>query len=308
MWRRPSTFRSATLAIALGLTASCAPARAWAQACCAGGSAVTPGRLELHEKFLVGAQLKAADGLGSYAPDGRFVAPGPGDSEQDFEQDLIGAVRFLRHAQAALLVPLVELRRSDRTDGARFGGGVGDVNASARYDFVVAGESLYVPGIALLVGVTFPTGKPPEEATPPLSVDATGTGAFQVNAALAIEQTFGSWLVNATGIVAARTPRYGQTLGTQVTLLAAGAYTFPNDMAVALSASYAFEGDATTQGGADVPGSSKRLTTVTLSGLWPFAESWRLLGGVFVEPPVSWVGSNQPSSSGLTLTVLRSWS
>jgi hypothetical protein len=270
---------------------------------------VTPGRLELHEKALVGVQLKAAAVIGSYAGDGRFVAPGAGDSEQDLEQDLVAAVRFLDHAQAALLVPLIETRRTTLPDGAHFGGGFGDVNASARYDFVVAGESRYVPGIALLGGVTFPTGRPVEEGTPPLAVDATGIGAYQVNGALALEQTFGPWLVNATGIVAARTPRYGQRLGTQVTFLAAGAYTFPNDAAVALSASYAFEGDATTTGtGTDVPGSSKRLTTVTISGLWPFAEAWRLLGGVFVEPPFSSVGSNQPSASGLTLTVIRSWS
>jgi hypothetical protein len=306
MRHRPSTFRSA-VAFGVGLLAASVPARARAQACCAGGAAVTPGRLELHEKALVGVQLKAADGIGSYATDGRFVAPAAGATEQDFEEDLIGAVRFLRRAQAALLVPLVETRRSTVRDGAYFGGGIGDVNASARYDFVVAGESLYVPGIALLGGVTFHTGKPVEQASPPLFVDATGIGASQANVALALEQTFGPWLVNAMGMAAARTPRFGETLGMQISLLAACAYTLPSDAAVALSASYSFEGDATSHG-ADVPGSSKRLTVVTLSGLWPFAESWRLLGGAFVDPPLSGFGSNQPSSAGLTLTVIRSWS
>jgi hypothetical protein len=99
-----------------------------------------------------------------------------------------------------------------------------------------------------------------------------------------------------------------ETLGTQVTFLAAGVYTFPSDKALALSASYAFEGDATASGGVDVPDSSKRLTIVTLSGLWPFANRWRLLGGIFVEPPIGGPGSNQPSVSGLTLTVIRSLS
>jgi hypothetical protein len=268
---------------------------------------VTPGRLEVHENALVGLQVKAAAVVGSYATDGRFVASGAGDSEQDFEQDLLGAVRWSRRGQAALLVPLVETRRATRPDGSHFGGGIGDVNLGARYDFVLAGESLYVPGVALLAGITFPTGRPVELSTPPLAVDATGVGAFQGNVALALEQTFGSWLVNATGIVAARTPRFGETLGTQVTFLAAGAYTFANDMALALAASYAFEGDATTSGGADVASSSKRLTTVTLSGMWPFADGWRLLGGVFVEPPVDALSSDQTSSTGLTLTVIRSW-
>jgi hypothetical protein len=147
----------------------------------------------------------------------------------------------------------------------------------------------------------------PSPPAPLPSVDATGIGAWQINAALALEQTFGPWLVNATGIVAKRTQRFGQTLGTQITLLAAGAYTFPNDAALALSASYAFEGDATQEGGGDVPLSSKRVTTVTFSLLWPVDDAWRLLGGLYVEPPISDVGSNQPSASGLTCTVVRSW-
>jgi hypothetical protein len=143
----------------------------------------------------------------------------------------------------ALLVPLVETLRANPLDGSHFGGGIGDVNLGARYDFLLAGQSQYAPGIAALAGVTFPTGTAVESATAPLAVDATGIGAFQGNLALALEQTFGRWLVNATGMVAARTPRFGETLGTQVTLLGAGAYSFPNDAAVALALSYAFEGN-----------------------------------------------------------------
>ena len=54
--RRPSSpFPSRALALLVALAAGGAPSRAQAQACCAGGSAVTPGRLELHEDALVGA-------------------------------------------------------------------------------------------------------------------------------------------------------------------------------------------------------------------------------------------------------------
>jgi hypothetical protein len=260
----------------------------------------------MHEAALVGVQLRASDVTGSYDTGGHYVGSASGDSEFDLEQDLFGAIRFFRRAQAALLIPVVETRRQEG-NLARFGGGIGDVNASARYDFVVAGESRYIPGVALLAGLTLPTGRSPESATALLAVDATGIGAWQVNGALAFEQTFGPWLVNATGMVAKRTERYGQTLGTQVTLLAAGAYTFENDIALALSASYAFEGDVTDAQGRDVSASSRRLTTLTLSCLWPFDDAWRLLGAFFVEPPVSGVGSNQPSASGVTVTVIRSW-
>jgi hypothetical protein len=308
MPHRRSTSPSRLIAIAIAIAVCATPARAFAQACCAGGAVVTPGRLQLHEDALVGLQLKGATLFGSYDPSGRYAASPAGDTEYDFEQDLFGAVRFLRRGQAALLVPLVETRRGTPQDGAHLGGGLGDINASARYDFVVAGESLYVPGIALLAGVTLPTGTPPESATQPLAVDATGIGAFQANVAAALEQTFGTWLVNATGMIAKRTPHGGETLGTQVTLLAAGAYTLPNDMAVALSAAYAFEGEAVGSDGASIPGSSRRALTLALTGLVPLTDAWRLLGGFTLNPPIDRVGSNQPASAGLTLTVIRSWS
>jgi hypothetical protein len=307
--RRPSSrFRSALAAI-LVLAAWGSPSRARAQACCAGGSAVTPGRLQLHEDALVGLEVKAATVLGSYAQDStRYMASPAGDTEGDFEEDLFGALRVLRRGQVALLVPFIETQRKDTTDPARFGGGIGDVNLSARYDFVVAGESNYVPGIALLAGVTFPTGKAPDAfATPAQVIDTTGVGVFQANGAVAAEQIFGPWLFNATGLLAVRTARSGEQLAPQVTLLAAAAYTFPNDMALALSASYAFEGDATLDG-ATVPESSRRATVVTVSGFWPVTDTWRLLGGLYLDPPLDGFGRNQPAVGGLTLTVIRSWS
>jgi hypothetical protein len=309
MRRRSSPFRKGrALALLVALAAWGSPSRAWAQACCAGGSVVTPGRLELHEDALVGVQLKAATVLGSYDPSGRYAASPAGDTEGDFEQDLFGAVRLLRRGQVALLVPIVETQRKDTQDPARFGGGLGDVNLGARYDFVVAGESRYVPGVALLGGLTFPTGKAPDAfATPAQVIDTTGVGVFQANAAVAAEQTFGPWLVNATGLLAVRTARSGEQLAPQVTLLAAVAYTLPSDAALALSASYTFEGEATLDG-ASLPASSRRVTVVTLSGLWPVTDAWRLLGGLYIDPPIDRLGSNQPAVGGLTLTVIRSWS
>jgi hypothetical protein len=259
----------------------------------------------MHENALVGAELRVASVIGSYQL-GAYRASPPGTPEVDFEQDVFGSVRLLRHGQVALLVPVDETYRRTPLDGPHFGGGIGDINLGARYDFVQAGESRYVPGIAILAGITFPSGRPPDPGSGPLAVNATGIGAFQVNGALALEQTFGPWLVNATAIVAKRTAHGGETLGTQVTFLAAGAYSFSNDAAVALSASYAFEGDGTING-ADAPGSSKSVTVVTASGLWPLTDTYRLLGAVFVDPPVGALGSNQPTQIGLTFTAVRSW-
>ena len=126
-------------------------------------------------------------------------------------------------------------------------------------------------------------------------MDATGTGSFQGNGALAVEQTFGPWLFNATGIVAVRTPRFGEQLAPQVTLLGAAAYTLPSDLAFAFSAAYAFEGDARASDGTVVPDSSKRSTVLTLSGLWPVTDTWRVLGGLYLYPPSApWAATSPP--------------
>jgi hypothetical protein len=141
----------------------------------------------------------------------------------------------------ALLVPVVQTYRRARGT-SDFGGGFGDVNLSARYDFALAGESEVVPGIAALAGITFPAGRPAESsdaANHPLAADATGIGAYQLNLGVALEQTAGPWLFGVTALYAKRTPRTvgaGKiTLGAQWTVLAAAAYTFSNDEALAPS-------------------------------------------------------------------------
>lgn len=255
---------------------------------------------------LVGLQLKAGGVLGAWQTSRQFVANPAGVGEYDFEQDVFGAVRVLERGQLALLVPAVETFRRAPTAGSALGGGIGDINASARYDFVRAEDPTWLPGIALLAGLTVPTGRPPEDAKQVLAVDATGIGAFQINGALAIEDTFGPWLVNATAMVAGRTTHGGETLGAQWTFLGAVAYTFPNAAALALSGSYVFEGDASNAQGT-IPGSSKSATTLTLSGVWPLSGVWRLIGATYVNPPIDSLGSNQPAAAGVTAGVIRSW-
>src|SRR6476620_9940711 len=118
MSRRRSKFPDlAALAIAVASLSSAS--RASAQACCAGSGAVTPGRLAVHEDALVGLSARAAHAYGSFDSDGHYSTPPAGSSEQDFEQDVIGALRLpvIDHAQLAVLVPLVETRRTARGVG-----------------------------------------------------------------------------------------------------------------------------------------------------------------------------------------------
>lgn len=179
----------------------CVSQHAAAQACCAGTGVVTPGRLALHEAALVGLQLKGAAETGSFDARGRFATLTPGASELDLEQDVFGALRLTEHAQVALLIPILETRRTTSAE-SEFGGGIGDTNLNLRYDFTFAGASTTVPGIGVLAGVTFPTGTPADSSRiRPLATDATGIGAYQGSLGLAAEQVFGPWCQFTHGVL-----------------------------------------------------------------------------------------------------------
>ncbi|HKQ68903.1 MAG TPA: hypothetical protein VJT73_06180 [Polyangiaceae bacterium] len=280
-----------------------------AQACCAGAGAIAPARLAVHEDALLGLRLRAASVFGSFGKTGQYTAAPAGKHEWDFEQAVIGALRLLPRAQVAVVAPLVETYR--RADTSEFGGGIGDFNLSARYDVVHAGESRWLPGIAALAGVTFPTGTSLESADRPLATDATGSGAFQGNAGVALERTAGPWLFGLTGLVAKRAQRtvagMRSVLGTEWSFLAATAFTFPSDAALALLASYTLEGEAERNGRAE-PGTQRRLPQVTLAGVFPLDAQWRLQAAAFVAPPISDWGQNLPATTGISLTLLRAWS
>jgi hypothetical protein len=263
----------------------------------------------VHEAALVGATLEAAYVYGSYGPSGAYRAAPDSAGEQNFEQDLLAALRVLGRGQLSLVVPFVQTRRSTARVTS-FGGGLGDVNVAARYDFVDAGSSRYVPGIALLFGVTLPTGTPPESASRPLATDATGTGAVQLNGGVALEQIYGSWLFNLTGIVSQRLTRtasgVSERLGTQFTGLGGAAYTFESKIALAAFASYSAEGDATVAG-TRVPDSSRRALLLGLAVSASPVDTVRLQASVFGNLPISDFGANQPASIGLSLNGVYAW-
>jgi hypothetical protein len=282
---------------------------AGAQACCAGSSAITPGRLSLHEDALVGLQLRGTRLMGSYDHQGRYRRSEAESSELGLQEDVVAALRFLRRGQFAVLVPFVQTRRSV-AGRSEFGGGLGDVNLSLRYDLFDARRSAVFPGVALLVGLTLPTGVPVESASDVLATDATGIGAVQTNGGVALEQIFGAWTVGAAGLVARRWARdvqdVRQTLGVEWTFVAAGAYTLESEVALAAAAAYAVEGDASIDG-VEHPDTSRRLLTTTASAVVPLSDRVRLQGTAFVHPPVSSLGANQTALAGLSFMLVYAW-
>jgi hypothetical protein len=312
--RSPSTSRSVAGLSVLFLLLS-TPGIARAQACCAASGVLTPGRLALHEDALVGTELHGSAVLGNYSEGGRYASEPAGSHEYDFEEDLFGAVRVLRHGQVALLVPFDETWRRepvfDAPPASALGGGIGDLNLSVRYDFLGAGESRFVPGIAALAGITAPTGRAPTSANAgTLAVNATGTGAWQGNFGLALEQSFGHWLFDLSELFAWRAPFSAQgieeALAPQWVTLAGAGYAFDNEAGMALFASYTLEG-APSINGVSQADSAHRALLVSLSGFYPVTDRFRLQASCFANPPFSGPGNGQTATAGLTFTVIWSW-
>jgi hypothetical protein len=126
---------------------------------------------------------------------------------------------------------------------------------------------------------------------------------------LAVEQAFGSWLINLTGIVAERATQHVEDLrmklGTQFTALGAVGYGFDNEATATFVASYAFNGNATING-KEVEDSGRRLLRLSGSGSHPINDHLRLQGSVFVDPPV-FLTKNQITIYGITFTMIYSW-
>ncbi len=300
---------SATLTLVAALALLLAGGTARGQACCAGSTAFAPARLALHEDYLVGLVARTGALYGSFDGGYRFVPSPTRDSEVDLEQDLIAAIRLFRRLQIATTVPFVETFRSvpGRTE---MGGGIGDLQLTFRYDFTLAGASRRIPGIAVVTGGTFPTGKASSAAAQPLATDATGLGAFQISQGLAVEQAFGPWLVNLTGALTWRSPvdlpNVNAQQGLQWSLFAAVAYTFKSDVALAVTAAYTAELDAKVNG-VTVPASARSFTRLTAAVGYEFARHYRFQASLYSDLPIRYLGSNQPLGAGGAFMMVRSW-
>jgi hypothetical protein len=306
--RRASRSRDA-IALALSIAVIAIAAEARAQPCCAGGTALTPGRLNLHENGLVGLGVRVTGITGSFDPSGKFAASPSGAVEVDLEQDLIATLRVLRRGQFTVVAPITQTYR--RVPGAAdFGGGFGDLQMTARFDATEAGVSVYIPGIAVLAGLTLPTGVPPEAASQKLATDATGTGVIQGTAGLAVEQTFGNFIVNLTGSATVRSARVVEgihtRLGPSFGVSGAVGYSFDAGPVAAITIAYTAQ-LATRNDGVAVADSGRAGLRAGISGGYAWSDWWRAQGGFFVDPPVPHFGRNQPAGAGFSATLIRSW-
>ena len=297
--------------IALGVVT--AGRDAWAQACCAGGSVVAPTRLATYEDFAIGLQTRAQGAMGSFGADGRYL-PSQTSSEQSFEQQLLASVRLARAAQTGVVLRALSTHRN-ASGIDEWGGGLGDVTLTARYDFILPAERPRMPGLAVLAAATLPTGTPPDRATQPLATDATGAGSFDASLGLSVEKAgshvFGMlalWGTQRAGrsVSLPGAPSVTQSFGLRWTVLATAGWVFESEAAVALFATAFDEGDPTINGVRD-GAAGRRLTTVGAAGAVPFAAAWRVQGTAFADVTVASLGRNQPAGAGATLSLVRVW-
>jgi hypothetical protein len=311
--RRRSRFRDraaavavAAIALAAGLAARPRPAAA--QACCVGTGLVTPARLRTFEDRAVGVQMRARSVMGEFAGSGSY-ATSAGRSELGFEEDLFGALRLGSRFQVALSAPFIQTARS-AAGMSGFGGGLGDVAASLRYDAVDAGTRGPWPGVAILAGASFPTGQPLDEADDPLATSGTGTGSYEGNVGLAVEEIVGRGFVSLSGWVSKRSARASmgveQSFAPRLSLLLSGGYTFAHETTVGAFAMASRQGDAHDANG---PIANSALALVTAGGALalPFWDWWRLQTTLFSDVPLAGWGRNQSVGFGGTLAIIRFW-
>jgi len=315
--RSRSTFRSGAAPVAAGVLVAAAGvlargAPAAAQACCAGGALVSPARLAPHEDVGVGVAARARSNMGFFDAAGRYASSSGG--EQILEQRLAASIRFPEQGQASVVLPIVQTHRS-ASGIDEWGGGVGDVALTARYDFWLSAESLYRPGFALLAGVTLPTGTAPDQAMQPLSTDATGAGTYDFTLGVGIEKAYGHAYAALNGWLTHRTSRtvtfpgaapFRESFGLRWTALATGGYVFDNEAALALYVNVLGEGDATINGAGD-PSTGIRLTTVGAAAILPVRDVWRVRAAFFSDVMLASFGRNQLAGMGLDAALVRVW-
>jgi hypothetical protein len=310
--RRTPAARTKALiaALTVAATLSIAERRASAQACCIAPGAAGVTRLAPHETALAGMDARAQTTTGTFDAAGRYRTAPQGTRDIGLEQSLFATVRVLERGQLSATVPFIQTVRSTEALTAT-GGGIGDVRGSVRWDLAFADDAWPWPGLALIGGVSAPTGRPPERAGDALGAGATGTGTTQGWAGVALEQTSGPWLAGANATVTVRPERdVGQIRVSSPPRFAAGlvgARAWRSGHALSLAASWEIE-DRASGDGIVVPGSARRALRIVSALQLRLGESARFVGSVYAIPPLPAVTAGEGATLGLSLALVHPWS
>jgi hypothetical protein len=312
--RRLNSMWTRHIVIAAALLLASAPVEADAQGCCAFGSSLTPTRLDLHERALVGVQAGASWLHGSHTWSGAYRDAAAGSSDVELRQTLFATAALGRRIQASALVPWVETYRATASNSGEWGHGLGDISILARGEFTLLHEYPNVPSLALILGALFPTGTPqalsgPEDsfASSPLGTDATGGGVYRLLVGSGVEQAFGSWLVSVTGTVSIVPPGGASPIvpAPRWSFIAGAGYAWSHQFSTAAALLFEVEGNGERHGEVAIR-TNRRRGEFALVATYNFDDTWRAQGRLGADPPISEWGANEAARLGANLALI--WS
>ncbi|MCC6749193.1 MAG: hypothetical protein IT371_16140 [Deltaproteobacteria bacterium] len=172
-------------ALLAGLALLALPRVAEGAACCLSATAFGTGRLLPWERFALGVRTALISTLGQWDADHRWQGRGAYRAH-DWRSELYGMVALPWRLELQARLPWLVTYRST-AELSETGGGLGDAQAGLRWDAIRTGSYPYVPGVALLVGVLVPSGRPWYRSGTTLGADVTGRGAWVLSFATSLE-------------------------------------------------------------------------------------------------------------------------
>lgn len=168
------------------------PAPSRAAACCVSSSAFGVGRLAIWEQGAALALFGVGVSPGYWNENAGYVPNPQGTGDVELRPSLAGLVRLHERVQLSARVPfLVNVRGAGGlSDVAGF---FADTLVAARFEPLGIGEYDGVPGVAVTVSATLPTGRPMSQTKSLLAADVTGRGAWVAAVGVTVEQTWGRW-------------------------------------------------------------------------------------------------------------------
>ncbi len=277
-------------------------------ACCMSATIGGVGRLKIWEKWAVGLRNGFSSEIGFWNSKGEWSFHSKEYGSYVIRPQLWGLLGFGRRASAYALLPFVvnhKLIGKDR----EWGGGIGDIQAGFRYEFISIGEIQYIPSLALTFSLTFPTGRATEDSQSNLGADITGLGAWFAALSLSLEKTFYPWFIRADFGLKVPFPNYRKDLDKMqwynLSLAAAligGVELVRDTLVLGWSGNFNWRGEIYIDGEPS-PDSSLYYFTLNLSVSWAFHSHWSLLLAGGTDLFVPQLGKNQNANYSLSLGI-----
>jgi hypothetical protein len=283
---------------AIGLALAGIPALASAAACCISATSFGVGRLLIWEDFATGVLMGHSWSLGQWDQNGNFRPNPPGFNDGVTLVQPWAIVRVSERVQIQAWAPFLFNDRSTY-EASQFAGGLGDIGAAVRYEFLAIGEFEGLPSFAVTAGGLAPSGTTVEQ------------GSWAASLAVEAEYAWLPWFLR--GEFAATyyfpyqrrdtDPRVSQQWGP---LLQAGASSgmevVPDKLVLALGllAEWQFP---YVLGGQSVSESRAFSISAALSSSWRVSPHWTLNGILTSSMWPDGMGSNRDGRLGFSIGV-----